>query len=311
MDALLQNLKDGLTTGSLYALIALGYTMVYGILNFINFAHSDIVVLGGWVSLLLARAVERALAQAAGAPLPWWVGLVVLLGAMGACALVAFLIERLAYKPLRSAPRINVLITAIGVSLFLQNIGQQRWAFGDRPASVPELLPGKALFSVGGISVWLIDVAVLLTAVLLMVGLDWLVYHTKLGRGMRAVSHNPKTASLMGVPVDRVVSVTFVIGAALAAAGGFLWSIKYVQIKQTADMGWTLLGLKAFVAAVVGGIGNIRGAMLGGLAIGLLEYFAGSYISTRYIDVYVFGILIAVLLFRPSGILGKSTVEKV
>ena len=294
--------------GSLYALIALGYTMVYGILKFINFAHSDVVVLGAWLSLVLARFAERTMGFAEA---PWYLGALVLVAAMLCCALVGFAIERLAYKPLRSAPRINVLITAIGVSLFLQNIGQQEWAFGTRPQTIPALVPNAEVFSIGAVRFNVLDFIGVGTALLLMVALEWLVYHTKLGRAMRAVSHNTNTAALMGINVNKTISITFVIGASLAAAGGFLWSLKYIQINQTADAGWVLLGLKAFVAAVVGGIGNVRGAMLGGLLIGMLENFGVAYGRPELADVYVFGLLILVLLFRPGGILGKSTVEKV
>lgn len=308
MDQLLQTLKDGVAIGSLYALVALGYTMVYGILKFINFAHSDVVVLGAWTSLVLARRLEHA---ASWQDPPMWAGPVVLVGAMAFCAAVGFSIERFAYKPLRSAPRINVLITAIGVSLLLQNLGNKGWAFNKMPASIPPLVKDSALLTIGRVHLNLLDVVGFATALALMGALEWLVFHTRLGRAMRAVSHSPTTASLMGVNVDRVISITFVIGSSLAAAGGFLWAIKYQQINQTADTGWVLLGLKAFVAAVVGGIGNVRGAMLGGLAIGLIENFGSAYLSSNLADVYVFGILIAVLLFRPAGILGKAVAEKV
>jgi branched-chain amino acid transport system permease protein len=238
-------------------------------------------------------------------------GLLVLIGAMALCGFVGFTVERLAYKPLRKAPRLNVLITAIGVSLFMQNTGQLEWAFGTKPRSIPTLLPDSTLLSIGRVNFTVLDLAGLATALVLMVGLEWLIFHTKLGRAMRAVSHNTTTAALMGIPVDRVISFTFVLGSSLAAAGGFLWAIKYSQIKQPADTMWVLLGLKAFVAAVVGGIGNVRGAMLGGLAIGLLEMFGAAYGSASLTDVYVFGLLILVLLFRPGGILGKAMVEKV
>jgi branched-chain amino acid transport system permease protein len=305
MEFFLETLKAGIAIGSLYALVALGYTMVYGILKFINFAHSDIVVLGAWISLTLARALEKSVGLA------WWVGGLVLITAMIACGLIGFIIERLAYKPLRGAPRLNVLITAIGVSLFLQNLGQLDWMFGTRPARIPKILPDTVLFTVSNVHFRLLDAVGIGTAVALMIALDWLVFHTKLGRGMRAVSHNTTTAALMGVPVDRTISITFVIGASLAAAGGFLWALKYQQINQPADTIWVLLGLKAFVAAVVGGIGNVRGAMLGGLAIGLLEQFGSAYLSSSMQDVYVFGALIVVLLVRPGGILGKATVDKV
>jgi branched-chain amino acid transport system permease protein len=279
--------------------------MVYGILKFINFAHSDIVVLGAWISLTLARVFEKSIGIA------WWVGGVVLVAAMIACGLIGFTIERLAYKPLRGAPRLNVLITAIGVSLFLQNLGQLDWMFGTRPARIPTLIKDRVLFTIADVNFNLLDLVGMGTALTLMIALDWLVFHSKLGRGMRAVSHNTTTAALMGVPVNRTISITFVIGASLAAAGGFLWALRYPQISQTADAVWVLLGLKAFVAAVVGGIGNVRGAMLGGIAIGLLEQFGATYLSSSLQDVYVFGALILVLLVRPGGILGKATVDKV
>ena len=402
MDRFFQTLLDALAVGSLYALIALGYTMVYGILKFINFAHSDIFVLGAWVSFSAAACVgfvdvdtSVAGVQMAGVA-PWvrwllwvvaaatvlmalyervvrpklvagglggrWAGLpatdvsrtlaivtawgsvslllifvaralvgaeaggampkggvgrvlaggVILLAAMATCGLVGFCLERLAYKPLRKAPRLNVLITAIGVSLLLQNLGQANWMFGTRPEGMPKLLPNSdPLFSIGNVKVWPVDVMAGLTAIALMVGLDVLVFKTKLGRAMRAVSFSERNAALMGIPVDKVISFTFVLGASLAAAAGFLYSQKYAGLNQTGASGWVLLGLKAFVAAVVGGIGNIRGAMLGGLLIAGLEFFGAQYISTELRDVYVFAALIVVLLFRPSGILGKSVVEKV
>ncbi len=383
---------DALAVGSLYALIALGYTMVYGILKFINFAHSDVFVLGAWtayraalcagwtndgvpepiarwvlwilgliaaVGLVLAivgRTVIKPPPGALGQSGParagstmlavgvWgWacVGLVllarvlksggmeyvgggvILLLAMGTCGVVGFCIERLAYKPLRKAPRLNVLITAIGVSLLLQNVGQLDWMFGTQPARMPSLVAqDKPLLTIlgtpnadgsisGGVNVWLVDVIGAGTAIILMIALDRLVFQTKIGRAMRAVSYNPTTAALMGIPVDRVISFTFVLGAVLAAAAGFLYTQKYPGLLQPATGTWVLLGLKAFVAAVVGGIGNIRGAMAGGLLIGLIEFFGVGYVSTEYRDVYVFGLLIVVLLVRPSGLLGKAVAEKV
>lgn len=383
MTKFLQTLMDGVSIGSLYALIALGYTMVYGILRFINFAHSDIFVLGAWLSFSVALSAGWA---ASGVPLavPTWlwivlivvtvlgpllitiertalpalrekfgprtprslsgefvitsvvwawvlialvfaargmtassalrplVGVVILITAMGGCGLAGFLIERLAYKPLRAAPRLNVLITAIGVSLFLQNVGQLGFLFGTQPQKMPELIENKALAVVAGVSINRVDVIGAGTAVALMFALEWLVFHTKLGRAMQAVSYNTRVASLMGIDVDRVISFTFVLGSSLAAAAGFLWVMKIPgALRQPADTGWVLLGLKAFVAAVVGGIGNIRGAMLGGLFIGLLEYFGVAYLRPELRDVYVFVLLIVVLLVRPSGILGKATVEKV
>lgn len=313
MDTLLQTLKDALTIGSLYALIALGYTMVYGILKFINFAHSDIVVLGGWLSLVIATKLLAWLGVdlAAGGVAAWWVGPVVLTLAMACCGLIGFTIERLAYKPLRGAPRLNVLITAIGVSLFLQNSGQLQFIFGTSPRKIPSLISDATLFSYGNVQIRLLDLVVVGTALALMLALEYLVFHTKIGRAMRAVSYDVRTAGLMGIPVDRVISFTFILGSSLAAAGGFLWALNFSVIKQPADTSWVLLGLKAFVAAVVGGIGNVRGAMLGGLAIGLLEGFGSTYVNPALRDVYVFAALILVLLVKPGGILGKAVVEKV
>lgn len=310
MTQFLQTLFDGVTVGCLYALIALGYTMVYGILKFINFAHSDVFALGVWLSITIASWLGIG---ATGQPTPaWYMGLLVLMGAMVICGLVGFTIERVAYKPLRKAPRLNVLITAIGVSLLLQNLGQQKFTFGPYPKSFPTLMESSSLFSVSGVQVRLSDVAVIGTAVVLMAALQYLIYHTKLGSAMRAVSFNTRNASLMGINVDRVISFTFVVGTMLAAAAGFLYGLKYEgQAKQTADSMWVMLGLKAFVAAVVGGIGNVRGAVLGGLLIGLIEFFGVAYLSSQYRDAYVFAILILVLLLKPEGVLGKATVEKV
>ena len=268
-----QTLITTLEVGSLYALIALGYTMVYGILKFINFAHSDIVVLGAWISFTLASWILPAIGldpHNPATPPPLWVGGVILVAAMIACGFVGFVIERLAYRPLRNAPRLNVLITAIGVSLLLQNVGQLDFVFGPSPQKMPALLAEleRALSSrspSGGgthvISIGLVDVILFVTAAVLMLALEYLVFRTKLGTAMRAVSYSPTTAALMGIPVDRVVSFTFVLGSALAAAAGFLYAMKYPGLNQPAHTIWVLLGLKAFVAAVIGGIGNVRGAV--------------------------------------------------
>jgi len=267
-----------------------------------------IAAVWGWgiVALVMLAGVLRS------GPLSAVSGGVILIAAMLACGLVGFTLERLAYKPLRSAPRLNVLITAIGVSLLLQNLGQLNWMFGTRPERMPTLMPNtEPLATLAGVKIWPVDLVAGGTAVLLMLGLDRLVFKTKFGRAMRAVSFSERNAALMGIPVDRVISITFVIGAMLAAAAGFLYAQKYPGLNQTAHPVWVLLGLKAFVAAVVGGIGNIRGAMLGGLLIGLLEFFGAAYLSTELRDVYVFGALIIVLLVRPSGILGRVTAEKV
>jgi branched-chain amino acid transport system permease protein len=302
----LQTLLDSVTVGSLYGLIALGYTMVYGILQFINFAHSDVFMLGAWFSFELSRGFGWSKN-----PPPGWAAPLILVLAMAICGGIGFAIERLAYKPLRKAPRLNVLITAIGVSLLIENVGQLPWALGTQPQSMPALIHDSVLFSVLGVSFHLVDMIVIAVAVALMIVLQWLVFGTKLGLGMRAVSYDTRTASLMGINVDAVISFTFVTGSALAAAAGLLYALKYSGLKQSADSTWVLLGLKAFVAAVVGGIGNVRGAVLGGLLIGVLEQFGAAYVYAPLRDVYVFSFLIIVLLVKPSGLLGKSVVEKV
>jgi branched-subunit amino acid ABC-type transport system permease component len=482
MSELLQILLTAITVGSLYALIALGYTMVYGILKFINFAHSDVFVLGAWASFTVGTLLIALIGLEPGA-IPWWLGGLVLLAAMAVCGSVAFLIERLAYRPLRKAPRLNVLITAIGVSLLLQNVGQLQWLFngssavlvagaagpgpvnavtlesplrlqegqayevrladssgkregpkslrvksasgdykagdkielgeavqevaagsryelrrvlplalpfGSRPRRMPAVLPDAALnesviakgalsasptagnvllgapvaiekdrtyrldvkfadgrseactvladpgdYPTGDIGaapvpdadqakgatftlvrmpvvpIQLVDVAIVVSALALMLALELLVYRTKLGTAMRAVSYSVETASLMGVNVDRVISFTFVTGAVLAGGAGFLNALKYPEIGIPANEIWVLLGLKAFVAAVVGGIGNLRGAVLGGFLIAAIEQFGNFYIDPGLQDVYVFGILILVLLLKPTGLLGSPVREKV
>ena len=308
MTKFLQTLMDGVAVGSLYALIALGYTMVYGILTFINFAHSDVFVLGAWISYTLAVALGYAMA---GTHPPLLGGLLILVAAMAACGAVGFTIERLAYRPLRHAPRLNVLITAIGVSLLLQNVGQLPWFFGTQPQRMPSLIDDRVLATVAGVQLHVVDVLGAGTAIALMLILEWLIFRTRLGRAMRAVSHDTAVASLMGINVDAVISFTFVLGSSLAAAAGFLYAMKYPGLNQPAHATWVLLGLKAFVAAVIGGIGNVRGAMLGGFLIALIELFGAAYLSPHLRDIYVFSILIVVLLVRPSGILGTTVAEKV
>ncbi len=317
-----QTLMTALAVGSLYALIALGYTMVYGILKFINFAHSDIVVLGAWLSFTMAQRLLPMLGLDPHNPAttpPLWVGEVILLASMAFCSLIGFAIERLAYKPLRKAPRLNVLITAIGVSLLLQNVGQLNFVFGPSPQKMPALLPTWELLRVSlpsangnrDVVVGLVDVVIIVTSAVLMIALEYLVFRTKTGTAMRAVSFDIDASALMGIPVDRVVSFTFVLGSALAAAAGFLYALKYPGLNQPAHATWVLLGLKAFVAAVIGGIGNVRGAVLGGFVIAFVEQFGAFYLSSNYRDVYVFALLIAILLVRPSGLLGSTVREKV
>lgn len=314
MAEFVQTLVTAIALGSLYALIALGYTMVYGILRFINFAHGDIVVLGAWSSFVIAGWFQKRLADAG--HFPWWVGLLVLLLSTAFCGFVGFVIERLAYRPLRNAPRINVLITAIGVSLLLQNVGQLPHVFGANPERMPDLLPAVELTSISfgakRVVISLVDVVILATSAFLMLALEFVVYRTRLGAAMRAVSFSPSTAALMGIPVDRIISLTFVTGSALAAAAGFLYVMKYpAGLSQPASAVWVLLGLKAFVAAVIGGIGNVRGALLGGFVIAFVEQFGAKYISSDLRDIYVFALLILILLVRPTGLLGSTLREKV
>jgi branched-chain amino acid transport system permease protein len=322
MSDFVETLIAAIVVGSLYALIALGYTMVYGTLKIINFAHSDVVVWGAWISYLLAQHLLPRFGFDSHHPQltpPLWMAAVILVGAMLACGLLGLAIERLAYRPLRHAPRLNVLITAIGVSLLLQNVGQLKFVFGANPAAMPRLLPDWTFaipaFGPGAtahpVTVDLIDLVICGTAAVLLLALEWLVFHTKLGTAMRAVSFDSETASLLGINVDRVISFTFVLGSSLAAAAGFLHAMKYSGLNQPAHETWVLLGLKGFVAAVVGGIGNVRGAVLGGFLIAFVEQFGAHYASPHLRDVYVFGLLIAILLIRPTGLLGTSVVEKV
>jgi branched-subunit amino acid ABC-type transport system permease component len=454
MSDFLQTLIATIAVGSLYALVALGYTLVYGILKFINFAHSDIFVLGAWTTFT-ASTVILSRTNIDPEHAPWWLGVCVLLLAVAICSTTGYLIERFAYRPLRKAPRLNVLITAIGVSLLLQNVGQLPGAvvargperivtkdaasltieekatnpvikdgvatlhlpgdplatlpFGASPKPAPTLLPDAVLnesivatgTASGGsrrgvikldkaldvlkdrqyrleltraessgerkvevlnirggepglieagaeietqprrsakevegaayrivltprVPIRLLDVLIVTSSITLMIGLQWLVFATKFGAAMRAVSFNIDNASLMGVNVNVVVSTTFVLGSSLAAAAAFLYAMKYPGLQQTASGVWVLLGLKAFVAAVVGGIGNVRGAVLGGFLIAGIEFFGTLYGSklTEYLglgpslgtglrDVYVFAVLILVLLLRPGGILGSTVREKV
>lgn len=315
MSDFLQTTINFLSLAGLYALIALGYTLVYGILRFINFAHSDVVTWGAWIAL----SVAGMFGWIGDGTAPWFALPIVLVIAMIACSALGVTIERLAYRPLRHAPRLNVLITAIGVSLLLENVGLLDQVFGPSPKTMRGLVSNDSLFSVANVPFRFLDVTTILLTAALTFGLERLVYRTKMGRAMRAVSYDERTASLMGVNVNEVVMVTFAIGSALAAAGGLLAGLRF-DLRQTADATWILLGLKAFVAAVVGGIGNVRGAVLGALLIAFVEVFVHRYITKPWPnavwvgqlkDIYVFAILIAVLLFRPSGILGRHTVEKV
>jgi len=292
----LQQLLNGLSLGAIYALIALGYTMVYGVLRFINFAHSDIFMVGSFIGYYVGQRVPENTV---------WGGLVVLVVAMLGCALLGMVVERLCYRPLRGAATLNVLITAIGVSLLLEYSGQV--FFGATPRTFPAVFP-SVNYTLGSLVISSNQVVVIVVATLLMIALEFIVHRTKIGTAMRAVSLNPKAAQLVGINNDIVISFTFGLGSALAAAGGILYALNYPSIDPLMGV---MPGLKAFVAAVLGGIGNIPGAALGGLLLGTVETFVNGSQWSTYKDAIAFAILIVILLFRPSGLLGKSGTEKV
>lgn len=303
MDWFLQQLINGLALGSIYALIALGYTMVYGVLRFINFAHSDVLMLGAYAAFFIAPAIQPML------PLPSITGamIVTLLAAL-ICAGIGILIEFLAYRPLRGRPKLTVLITAIGVSLFIEFTCQHEAVFGADTKPFPNLLPSKD-FHFGDLVVSSNDLVVVFVTLLLLAGLWFTVQHTKIGTAMRAVSFNQQAAALMGVNINRIISFTFGLGSALAAVAGILYALKAPGIEPLMGV---QPGIRAFIAAVLGGIGNLPGAALGGLLLGLLETFAGGISGlSSYRDGIAFAILILILLFKPAGLLGKATVEKV
>lgn len=300
MEDFLQHIINGVSLGSIYALIALGYTMVYGILQLINFAHSDVYMMGAFAAYYTAMLMGRN-------NQPGVLTLVLLLlAAMLGCSLLGLAIERFAYRPLRKAPKLNILITAIGVSLFLEYLGQV--VFGADPKVFPSVLEDSVIAEFGGVQLKTLDIAVLIVTVVMMLALNFLIYKTKMGRAMRAVSTNMSVASLMGVNTDRIISFTFIVGSSLAGVGSVLVGMKYPKIEPLMGM---MIGLKAFVAAVLGGIGSIGGAVLGGLIMGVSEEMVVGYLSSTYRDALAFGILIVILIFRPSGLLGKNSVEKV
>lgn len=303
MDWFLQQLINGLALGSIYALIALGYTMVYGVLRFINFAHSDVLMLGAYAAFFIAPALQPMI------PLPSFTGamIVTLISAM-ICAGIGILIEFLAYRPLRSRPKLTVLITAIGVSLFIEFTCQHKAVFGADTKPFPGLLPAKD-FHFGNLVISSNDLVVVFVTILLLASLWFVVQRTKVGTAMRAVSFNQQAAALMGVNINRIISFTFGLGSALAAIAGILYALKAPGIEPLMGV---QPGIRAFIAAVLGGIGNLPGAALGGLLLGLLETFAGGISGlSSYRDGIAFAILILILLFKPAGLLGKAAVEKV
>jgi branched-chain amino acid transport system permease protein len=308
MDIFLQQLVNGVVLGAIYALVALGYTMVYGILGLINFAHGEVVMIGAMVALTVIQAL---LASGVALPGPL-IAALGLAAAVPACMALGFAIERVAYRPLRSAPRLAALITAIGMSILLQNVAMIVW--GRQYRSFPPLLPATP-HQVAGATINDLQILILVVCAAMMVGLAWLVHRTRLGRAMRATSQNPEVAGLMGVNIHAVISITFVIGSALAAVAGVLISAYYGIAHYF--MGF-MLGLKAFTAAVLGGIGNLAGAMLGGLLLGVIESLGAGYIGTltggflgsHYQDVFAFLVLILVLTLRPAGLLGERVAER-
>jgi len=298
MTTFLQQLVNGLSLGSIYALIALGYTMVYGVLRLINFAHGDVYMVGAYAGYYLSRKLKGDEPSLIGA-------LVVMLGAMLVCAVLGVIIERFAYRPVRRAARLTLLITAIGVSLFIENGAQL--VFGPDPKFFPSLAP-RADFIVGGVRLTSEQLTVIALSFLLMVLLRFFILKTRTGKAMRAVSFNLDAAKLMGISTDRIIAITFGLGSALAAAAGVLIGMQIPKIDPLMGINY---GLKAFVAAVLGGIGNVPGAVLGGLLIGTSEVMVVGYLSSTYRDAIAFGILILVLLLRPQGILGRAQKEKV
>jgi branched-chain amino acid transport system permease protein len=306
METFIQQIINGLVLGSMYALVALGYTMVYGIINLINFAHGEVLMVGALVSWTTVSLL-------ADSGLPGWLMMLIsLVAAIVVCTTLNFAIEKIAYRPLRSAPRLAPLITAMGMSLLLQTLAMIIW----KPTikSYPILLPSEP-FVIFGAVINTVQILILVITAVTLASLMYLVNYTKLGRAMRATAENPRVAGLMGVRPDMVISATFIIGAALAAIAGVMWAANYGSASHT--MGF-LPGLKAFTAAVFGGIGNLAGAMVGGVALGLIEALGAGYIGaltggilgSHYQDIFAFIVLILVLTLRPSGLLGERVADR-
>ena len=304
MEYFLQQLINGLTLGAIYGLIAIGYTMVYGIIGMINFAHGEIYMIGAFIAMITFLVL--GMVGITWVPLAL---LLVLVISMAFTAVYGWSLERIAYRPLRGAPRLAPLISAIGMSIFLQNYVQI--VQGPRTKSLPPVLPGGfTLLDSGGFAVRLsyVDVVIILVTLALMVGFSLLIGRTPMGRAQRACEQDMKMASLIGIDVNRTISTTFVIGASLAAVAGMMALFKYGVIDFAIGF---LAGIKAFTAAVLGGIGSLPGAVLGGLLIGLIEVFWSAYFTIEYKDVAAFTILVVVLIFRPTGLLGRPEIEKV
>ncbi|MDN3546696.1 branched-chain amino acid ABC transporter permease, partial [Kinneretia asaccharophila] len=306
MEIFFQQIINGLVLGSMYALVALGYTMVYGIINLINFAHGEILMVGALVGWTVVTVLE-------GAGLPGWALLSIALAcAVVVCTVLNFTVEKVAYRPLRNAPRLAPLITAMGMSLLLQTLAMIIWKPNPKP--FPLLLPTTPI-DLGGPVITVTQCLILGVTVMVLAALIYLVNYTKLGRAMRATAENPRVAGLMGVKPDFVISATFVIGAALAAVAGIMWAANYGTVQHS--MGF-LPGLKAFTAAVLGGIGNLAGAMVGGILLGLIEAIGAGYLGeltggvlgSHYADIFAFIALILVLTLRPSGLLGERVADR-
>jgi len=294
LELFIRQIINSLNTGSIYALVAIGYTMVYGIIRLINFAHGEIMMFGAYFAFLIATTLPLNL--------PF---IVIVIISMALAALMGIFTEKIAYKKLRTAPRISALITAIGMSLFLQNFAQL--LFGASPKVMPRFISNEPIMF-GEIAVAQVTIYTISMSIGIMILLTLFVKKTKPGKAMRAVSQDKEAAMLMGININRVISLTFAIGSALGALGGIFYSIAYSQVYPTLGV---MPGLKAFIAAVFGGIGNIGGAVLGGYTIGFIETMTKGYISSKWADAIVFSVLILVLLFKPSGILGKNVKEKV
>ena len=299
-DLFIQQFINGMIKGSLYAMIALGYTMVYGILGIINFSHGEVFMIGAMVAMTVTTLLVKAGLG------PVLALLIATLAAMVACMITSFLVERLAYRPLRHAPKLAPLITAIGVSFILQALAMQFW--GREHFPFPDVFPADRINLFGNVGITMREIIIMVVSVIMMGGLFVLVNHTKLGRAMRATSENVNVTALMGVNPNRVISATFMIGAALAAVAGILFASNYGG-KVHFYMGF-IPGMKAFIAAVLCGIGNIPGALVGGLALGLVEAMGAGYISAEYEDVFAFVVLVVVLIFRPSGLLGQRVADR-
>ncbi|XAH24615.1 branched-chain amino acid ABC transporter permease [Xylophilus sp. GW821-FHT01B05] len=306
METFIQQLINGLVLGSMYALVALGYTMVYGIVGLINFAHGEVLMVGALVSWSAVSILSDA-----GLP-TWSLLLLSMMASIVICMLLNLTIEKIAYRPLRKAPKLATLITAMGMSLLLQTLAMIIWKPSPKP--YPQLLSATPI-DLGGPVISVTQIVILVATWSLLAALLWLVHGTRMGRAMRATAENPRNAALMGVQPDRVISITFMLGAALAAVAGVMWAANYGTVQHS--MGF-LPGLKAFTAAVLGGIGNLAGAMVGGMLLGLIESIGAGYLGdltggllgSHYVDIFAFVTLIAVLTLRPSGLLGERVADR-